>query len=107
MVFGVFSRQESSTQRPEDAIEQVRTGEIWGSAARYSHTPCVRAYANPLGPGQRGIDFTTTTAPHFPRSTPIEVRWYYPDTPGVMHRTKAGVDYAAIDADVTNKQPLK
>jgi hypothetical protein len=57
-----------------------------------------------LAEGARGINFSTNTAPH-PNSMPFEVRWYYPETPGVMRRTKGGKDYAAIDAAVTNRQP--
>jgi hypothetical protein len=34
-----------------------------------------------------------------------QVRWYHPHTPGVMLRQKNGIDYAAIPAAVTNKQP--
>jgi|SRR5580692_433473 hypothetical protein len=104
MIFGIFSRRESPTQTSADALEQVRTGEIWGSVGRHNLAPCVRAYAFPLADGDRGIDFTTTTAPHN-ASMPFEVRWYYPLTPGVMLRTRDGIDYAAIDAIVTNKQP--
>ena len=57
-----------------------------------------------LAEGARGIDFTTNTAPH-PNSMPFEVRWYYPQTVGVMLRMKKGKEYAAIDAAVTNRQP--
>lgn len=104
MAFGPFSRRESNTQTPADALEQVRTNEIWGSAARYSCGPCVRAYAHPLAAGVRGIDFMTPTEPH-PNSNPFDVLWYYPETPGVMLRVRSGIDYACIQATITNKQP--
>jgi hypothetical protein len=104
MAYGVFSRRESPTQSPADALEQVRSGEIWGSTARYNCSPCVRAYASPLVAGQRGIDFATRTAPH-PHSMPFEVRWYHPETIGVVLRSRGGSDFACIDAAVTNNQP--
>lgn len=105
MAHGPFSRYESPTQTKADAILQARTGEIWGSAGRFSLAPCVRAYPKSLPAGQRGINFSTTTAPDRWSSSPIEAKWYYPATPGVQKRQKGSVEYACIDAVVQNLQP--
>ena len=59
----IYHRLESPTQAPEDAAEQEATGEIWGRAARGSDLAKVKAYAGPLPPGRRGIEFTTDTPP--------------------------------------------
>lgn len=80
---------------------QVASGEIWGKEARWSSILSVKAYVGQLV--GRGIQFTTAIAPH-PNQSPLEARWYYPDTPGVMLRNKDGQDYAAITAVVANHQ---
>jgi hypothetical protein len=97
-----FFRRESPTQTPEDAKIQVQTGEIWGKEARGSAILSVKAYVGILS--GRGIQFTTETPPH-PNQSPLEARWYYPDTLGVMLRQKDGQDYAAISALIENLQP--
>jgi len=98
----IFHRRESPTQTPQDAVLQVQSGEVWGKEARWSSLLSVKAYVGLLS--GRGIQFTTDIAPH-PNQSPFEARWYYPNTPGVMLRTKGGQDYACITAKVTNYQP--
>jgi hypothetical protein len=81
---------------------QVQSGEVWGKEARYSSILSVKAYVGVLN--GRGIQFTTEILPH-PNQSPFEAHWYYPNTPGVMLRSKGGQDYAAITASVINLQP--
>jgi hypothetical protein len=103
---GPYHRVETPTQTVADALQQVASSEIWGKAAKPGGLyPCVKAYPGALAAGKRGIDFTTTTAPDPFSSSPIELRWYYPRTPGVVLRIKLMIDYACIDAIVVNKQP--
>jgi hypothetical protein len=104
---GSYFRRESPTQTKEDAIRQVKTGEIWGRPSRIGGAfPCVKAYRGSLPGGQRGIDFATPVAPDPDSSSPFEARWYYPKTPGVMQRTNTeGEEFAAIPAKVVNHQP--
>jgi hypothetical protein len=97
-----FHRRESPTQTSEDAKAQVESGEVWGKEAKWSSILSVKAYVGALA--GRGIQFTTTVSPH-PNQSPFEARWYYPNTPGVMLRSKEGQDYAAISAAITNLQP--
>jgi hypothetical protein len=98
-----FHRRESPTQTPEDALMQVQSGEIWGKEARWSSLLSVKAYVGMLE--DRGIQFTTEILPH-PDQSPLEARWYYPNTPGVMLRTKNAQDYACITAKIVNCQPM-
>jgi hypothetical protein len=102
---GPFHRLEATYQTIADAIEQVRSGEIWGRPARGSNIPCVNAYRNQLSSGRRGIQFTTPVRPHLGSGSPYEARWYHPHTPGVALRQKNNEDFAAIPASVTNLQP--
>jgi hypothetical protein len=103
---GPFHRLESPTQTSADAIEQVRSGEIWGRPARGSSIPCVKAYRNPLPSGQRGIQFTTPVAPQSGSGSPIEARWYHPHTSGVLLKQNSNnEDCAVIPAAVINFQP--
>jgi hypothetical protein len=101
----IYNRQESPTQTRADARAQVKSGEVWGRAPRGGAFLCVKAYRNRLPKKVRGIEFTSSVAPERGSGTPYEARWYHPDTPGVLGRTKNGEDFAAIPADVTNKQP--
>lgn len=59
----LYHRLETPTQTPEDAAKQVASGEMWGGPPRYSNIPTVQAYAGPLPPGRRGIEFTTDVPP--------------------------------------------
>lgn len=105
---GEFCRRESPSQTKKHALLQIASGEIWGRPARNtsaSDIPSVKAYRGSLPPGERGIDFTTAIAPHKGSGSPIEARWYYPHTEGVMLRQKNNEDYAAISANIVNKQP--
>ena len=106
MLFGPFHRVETPTQTPETAVLQVARGEVWGATAKPNGLfPCVKAYPGRLPAGRRGVEFTTLIRPDLGSSTPFEMRWYYPGTAGVEHRVSDGVDYAAIRADVVNRQP--
>ena len=101
-----FCRVESPTQTPDDAIKQVKTGEIWGGVPRGGMCPTVQAYAELLN-GRRGIEFITTINPEPRGSSPFEARWYLGITLGVAHRlNEKGEDMACITAVVTNLQPL-
>lgn len=103
-----FYRRESPSQTTKDARIQVLSREIWGRPGRHtssSDIPAVKAYRGRLSDGERGIDFTTPVAPHKGSGSPGEARWYYPHTKGVFRRVKNGEEYAAIPADVINRQP--
>ena len=101
---GPFHRRESDTQTIEVAASQVASGEIWGRTPQHGMCPTVQAYAGPIQPGQRGIQFETDTVPQNTGS-PIEARWYLGITPGVQERHRNGELFASITADVTNHQP--
>jgi hypothetical protein len=66
--------------------------------------PTVQAYPGKLFTNARGIEFSTSIAPH-PNGSPLEVRWYLNHTAGVLKRTKDGLEFACVTAAVTNKQP--
>jgi hypothetical protein len=101
-----YNRRESPTQTRKDALLQVQSLEIWGREARGSVLLSVKAYRGILPAGERGIEFKTEVLPERGSGTPYEARWYYPQTPGTMLRTKGNIDYAAIPAlEVVNRQP--
>jgi hypothetical protein len=101
---GPFNRRETDIQTPALALEQVRSGEIWGLTPKNGGLePTVQAYAGRLKTGGRGIEFTTDTAPHS-NGSPFEARWYLTLTPGVLCSRKNGIDHACILADVENHQ---
>lgn len=103
---GPFHRLESSSQTTSDAVQQVQSGEIWGKEARWSNIPSVKAYRNQIPAKRRGIEFTTPLAPHPGSGSPVEARWYYPHTTGVVLKQDSNnVDYAVIPATVKNYQP--
>ena len=99
---GPFHRRESPTQTPGDALMQVASGEIWGRTPFGGMAPTVQAYAGSIV--GRGIEFTTDIVPRV-GSSPFEARWYLGLTLGVELRTKGGVEYACILANVANYQP--
>lgn len=102
--FEGFYRLESPTQTTAIAILQVASREIWGKTPKYGYEPTVEAYAGDRE-GLRGIEFSTDIQPH-PTGSPIHVKWYLTDTPGVEERHDAnGEQYACISADVVNFQP--
>ncbi|WP_431283213.1 hypothetical protein ACQW02_28075 [Humitalea sp. 24SJ18S-53] len=104
MALGQFNRRENrNTQSKSVAIEQVKSGEVWGKTRQNGFEPSVQAYAGKLK-NCRGIDFTTLIDPH-PDGSPFEVSWYLTETPGVQHRCSGGEDFACITAVVTNMQP--
>jgi hypothetical protein len=106
---GPFHRLESPTQTVADAARQETSKELWGRPASntaQSDIPAVKAYRNNLPPGQRGVEFDTPVLPAKGSGTPLEARWYLGFTPGVLHRNKAGTDYAAIPlSKFVNGQP--
>lgn len=102
--FGPFNRSESRTQTIQDAIDQVKSQEIWGTTRNNGIEPAVKAYAGNLKPNERGIEFETQIRP-YPDGSPLEAAWYLTKTPGVILRVKNGIDYACIPASVRNLQP--
>jgi hypothetical protein len=98
-----FRRETPRTQTASLALMQVVTGEIWGRTPRGGMEPTVQAYAGSIG-NQRGIEFTTETAPH-PNGSPFEARWYLHRTAGVLRRCQGGEEFACILAIVKNCQP--
>jgi RHS repeat-associated protein len=90
-----YHRLESPTQSPKVARLQETSGEIWGRAPRGSDIPKVQAYAGPLPPGARGIEFTTSVAPD-PYGMPHLPTWSGP-RPGVRVEN----DFAKIACTVT------
>ena len=102
---GPFHRLETSTQTPADAQLQIKSGEIWGKEARGSNLPCVKAYRNQLPATEKGVEFTTPLPPQRGSGSPIEARWYYGFTPGVVLKQDSNnVDYAVIPAKITKCQ---
>ena len=99
----MYHRKESPTQTISDAVEQVKTGEVWGGPGRQGRLTAVRAYTGELS-GVRGIEFLTSVVPEF-GGGPLEAHWYLGKTAGVQARTKCDVEYACIVAQVTNLQP--
>ncbi|MAU96830.1 MAG: hypothetical protein CMP81_13235 [Fulvimarina sp.] len=98
---GPFHRLSSPTQSAIDAQQQVGSAEIWGKPARGSNIPSVKAYRGPLPSGEKGVEFYTDIAPLAGQNTPTWARWNLGHTPGVVHRTRGGVDYAAIPVEIT------
>lgn len=92
---GPFHRLESPTQTTADADKQLHSGEIWGTGARPSGLPAVKAYRHTLPAGDRGIEFEAAVAPTAGSGTPYEARWYE-GTSGVQSATLGGIDYAVI-----------
>lgn len=72
--FGPFHRLKSPTQSTELALEQRRSGELWGTVPFGSGWPQVQAYREELPDDQSGIEFYTRVPPDDgdPRK---EVRW--------------------------------
>jgi hypothetical protein len=100
---GPFHRLESPTQTIEVAIEQVASGEVWGRTPRGGMVPVVQAYPLGMPDARRGIEFSTPINP-YPNGSPFEVRWYLGRSPGVEERVRQGQAYAAIPANVINRQ---
>jgi hypothetical protein len=100
-----YHRLESPTHTKETALLQEQSQELWGKPARGSGLLSVKAYRGPLPKIARGIDAATDLAPHKGSGSPNDARWYFPDTPGTFLRKKNGIDFAAIKAKVTNRQP--
>ena len=104
MALGQFNRRENPRTQPKSlAPIQVTSGEVWGRTPLGGLEPTVQAYTGELK-GQRGINFVTSVDPH-PDDSPLEVRWYLTQTPGVELRHKDGEEFACIKAVVTNMQP--
>lgn len=101
---GPFHRIESDTQTKATALKQEKTGEVWGRTPRGGMEPTVQAYTGSLDKSDRGIEFTTDTAPHR-SSSPFQARWYMTRTPGVQRRYEEGEEFACILADIKNMQP--
>lgn len=73
----LYHRLASTTQTPEHAALQERSGELWGRPPRGSDIPAVKAYRGPLPPGKLGIEFTTEVEPD-PWTAAHRVRWTGP-----------------------------
>ena len=91
----LFYRLASTTQTPEHAALQERSGELWRRTNQGGYGPSVDAYVGPLPPGARGIEFTTATPPDA-GTPPRYARWTGP-RPGVMVEG----EYAKIRVEVT------
>ena len=100
---GPYHRVETPTQTSAVAVEQASTGEIWGRTPRGGMVPTVQAYPLALPVARRGIEFTTLVDP-YPNGCPIEIRWYLGHTSGVQERIRKGEVFAAISANVINRQ---
>ena len=105
-VFGPYSREGNiTTQTDALAIEQERSGEVWGRIpVQKGNWPTVEAYPGLLAPGDWGINFETGIEPH-PNSGPNHAKWYLGLTPGVVPRHKDGEEFACISAVVTRVPP--
>ena len=82
VVYGPYHRLESPSQSTQVAAQQQQSSQIWGRAARWSDMLSVKAYRGALPGGARGVEFTTTVAPHS-ATHPTLVQWYQSD-PGVQ-----------------------
>lgn len=102
VTYGPFHRVASPSQTVEYADKQVRTGEVWGKAARGSDFPSIKAYRGALPPGVRGIEFVTQCAP-YPNPHPILVQWY-DSTPCVV---SIGNGYVSIRVTVTRNTQVQ
>lgn len=84
-------------RNPTIAQLQVQSKEIWGSAARWSYVPTVRAYVGALPAYAAGIEFTTNVAPS--RQSNANAFWYQGDT-GVKTNAKG---FAVITVTITKQ----
>jgi hypothetical protein len=96
--FGPFHRLRNATTQSEAvALLQVQSREIWGSAARWSYVPTVRAYVGPLPPHATGIEFMTPVPPS--RVSNGNAFWYQ-GHPGVRTNSRG---FAVVQATVIKK----
>ncbi len=104
--FGPFNREGNNTTQPDElAVEQERSGEVWGrTPVQKGKWPTVEAYPGPLAEGDWGINFTTEIEPH-QKSSPVHAKWYLGPTPSVVSRYKGGEEFACIIAVVTRVPP--
>lgn len=71
-IYGPFKRLVAAGVQDTQTLErQLRSGEIWGRAARFAATPAVKAYPGRLEPGERGIEFWTFQEPCHPHGPRI------------------------------------
>ncbi len=77
----VYHRLASPTQTEVDAAAQETSGEIWGHPSTWSGIPKEKAYAGPLPPDKRGVEFWTSVPPD-PGGAPGRPEWSGP-RPGV------------------------
>ena len=101
---GPYHRLESTTQTSAVAVQQTASGEIWGRTPRNGLVPTVQAYPLSLPIARRGVEFLTPIDP-YPNGSPLEVRWYLGVTAGVQERHQQNELFAAIPAQVENRQP--
>src|SRR5438270_7729362 len=78
MAGDIYHRRESTTQTPEVAQKQEKSGEIWGRAPVWSDRPKVQAYRGQLPEDVRGIEFTTEIEPD-PGQPPHRAAWSRPE----------------------------
>jgi hypothetical protein len=106
MMPGPFHRLETSLQSSTDAVLQHQSMEIWGREPYGSSFLVVQAYRGPLPTGERGVEFDTDIPPERGSGGPREARWYFPNTPRVMLRSRNGEDFACISVSrFVNRQP--
>lgn len=65
-VYGPFKRLVSETQTSAVVLDVLRSGELWGRAARFSDVPSVKAYVGQLRDGERGFEFFALAPPESP-----------------------------------------
>ena len=82
---GPYHRLSSPTQTFRDVIRQVKSEELWGSAARFSNAPAVKAYFGPLPVSEQGIEFYTSV-PHTSYNWMNGVVTWAEGAPGVTHK---------------------
>jgi hypothetical protein len=98
--YGPFHRlRNPTTQTDAVALLQVQSREIWGSTARWSHVPTVRAYVGPLPSQAAGIEFTTPIPPS--RMSNGNAFWY-PGDLGVRTNSRG---FAVIPIMVARQVP--
>lgn len=86
----IFHRKESTTQTPEDADKIEKSGELWGKVPREGDRPTAQAYAGPLPPGARGVEFDTDVSPD------TGCRPHYPSWSGPRDGVEVDDEFAKI-----------
>jgi hypothetical protein len=74
VLYGPFRRlKNDSTQTPEVAVEQLRSGQLWGKPI--ARDPVIKAHAGKLEDDEEGLEFWAPVPPDNPHG--MRVYWRY------------------------------